>query len=116
MPPHDPISPPLEVDCRTVHARLAGGDDLILLDCRERDEYELVRIDPAMLLPMSEIPHRAAELEPHRQRAIVVYCHHGGRSLRVAAWLRNQGYASAQSLAGGIDRWAEEIDRSLARY
>lgn len=92
------------------------GDDLLLLDCRERDEHEFVRIESATLLPMSEIQERLADLEEHRERTIVVHCHHGGRSLRVAAWLRSQGWHAAQSLAGGIDQWAIEIDPSLSRY
>lgn len=116
MSPTPPAPLPLEIDCRALRTRLDAGEDLLLLDCRERDSYALVRIEPSMLLPMREIQARLGELEPHRGRPLIVYCHHGGRSLRVAAWLRQQGYSTAQSLAGGIDRWAVEIDPSLARY
>ncbi len=111
MPEH-----PLEVEPEAVRDRLAAGDDPLLLDCREPDEYELVHLSGATLLPMSEIAGRAAELEPHRGREIVVYCHHGGRSLRVTHWLRRQGFDAASSLAGGIDGWAVRIDPSLPRY
>lgn len=107
---------PLEVDCQTVKARLDAGDDFLLLDCREQDEYALVRIDQATLLPMSQLLARAAELEPHRRRAIVVLCHLGGRSLRVTQWLRQQGFTRAQSMAGGIDQWALDISPGMARY
>jgi rhodanese-related sulfurtransferase len=65
---------------------------------------------------MSEMAERVGELEPYRDWRIVVHCHHGGRSLRVANWLRGQGFANAQSLAGGIDAWAAEIDPTLPRY
>jgi rhodanese-related sulfurtransferase len=114
MPPANP--PPMEIDCRTLKASLDASQDLLLVDCREQDEYNLVRIEQAMLMPMSEIQARLGELEPHRQRHIVVHCHHGGRSMRVTAWLRQQGFANVQSLAGGIDQWAAEIDRGLPRY
>ncbi|MCC7423918.1 MAG: rhodanese [Planctomycetaceae bacterium] len=107
---------PMEVDCRTVKSRLDRQDDFLLLDCREADEHALVRIAGAELLQMSEIQSRIGELEPQRDRDIVVHCHHGGRSLRVAAWLRQQGFARAQSMAGGIDQWAAEIDPTLTRY
>jgi rhodanese-related sulfurtransferase len=109
-------SVPIEIDCRSVKTLLDEGGDFVLIDCRERDEHALVRIEAAVLLPMSEIAGRAAEFDPHRGRNVVVHCHHGGRSLRVARWLREQGFDKAQSMAGGIDRWAEEIDTSLVRY
>lgn len=107
---------PLEIDCHTVQGLLEKGTDLLLLDCREQDEYEIVRIDGALLAPMSELAERIVDLEPHRSRHIIVYCHHGGRSLRVAAWLRQQGFEQTQSMAGGIDLWSQTIDASIPRY
>ncbi|HVX63633.1 MAG TPA: rhodanese-like domain-containing protein [Pirellulales bacterium] len=107
---------PLETTCHAVKARLDAGDDFVLLDCRETDEYEIVCIESAQLLPMSELMARASELEPHRDRDIVVHCHHGGRSMQVTRWLRQQGYVRAQSMAGGIDAWAVEINPELPRY
>ena len=68
------------------------------------------------LIPMSEIQQRVSELEPHRNSTIIVHCHHGGRSLRVANWLRQQGFAKTQSMAGGIDQWSTDIDPSVPRY
>lgn len=107
---------PFEIDCRSVKSRLDAGDPLLLIDCREQDEHALVHIGVARLMPMSELTARVAELEPHRDSPIVVHCHHGGRSLRVTNWLREQGFHQAQSMAGGIDEWAVEIDPSLPRY
>jgi rhodanese-related sulfurtransferase len=107
---------PLEIDCRAVKEKLDAGDPMVLLDCREADEYATVHIEVAQLLPMSELMKRVGELEPHREAELVVHCHHGGRSLRVVHWLRQQGFSKAQSMAGGIDRWAVEIDPSLVRY
>jgi len=108
---------PLEVEPQDVKRALDDDQsDCVLIDCRERDEHELVHIGAATLLPMSEIENRRSELEPHLERRVIVHCHHGGRSLRVAQWLRQQGFAKAQSMAGGIDRWAERIDPSLPRY
>ena len=107
---------PLEIDCHTVHARRTAGEKLLLLDCREPDEYDTVHIAGAQLIPMSQLVDRLAELEPHRQQPIVVHCHHGGRSLRVANWLTQQGFTDVKSMAGGIDQWATEIDPALPRY
>lgn len=110
------MSLPLETDCRAVKSLRDAGADFLLLDCREQDEYDLVHIGGAVFVPMSQIQARLNELRPHQDRRIIVHCHHGGRSERVASWLRQQGFSNAQSLAGGIDQWAAEIDPSLARY
>ncbi len=107
---------PLEIDCRSVKVKLDAKADFLLLDCREKTEYDTVHIPGAMLLPMSEMQARVAELEPQKQKEIVVHCHHGGRSLRVTNWLRQQGFANVKSMAGGIDEWATQIDTSLPRY
>jgi rhodanese-related sulfurtransferase len=109
-------SNPLEVDCRSLKAKLDEQAECILLDCREQSEYELVRIDDALFIPMGQIPDRIAELEPHRESEMVVYCHHGGRSLQVALWLHQRGFDHVKSLAGGIDGWAVHIDPSMKRY
>ena len=107
---------PLEIDVQGVKGMLDQGQDFLLLDCREQDEFDLVRIAGSTLLPMSEIQARADELEPHRDAHIVVHCHHGGRSMQVTQWLRNQGFARVQNMAGGIDQWSVEVDPSLPRY
>lgn len=107
---------PMEIDCRSVRAKLDAGESFLLLDCREPGEHATVSIPEAKLIPMREIPVRVTELEAFRQGSIVVHCHHGGRSLRVAEWLRQQGFEGAQSMAGGIDRWAVEIKPGMPRY
>jgi rhodanese-related sulfurtransferase len=61
------------------------------------------------------VPSRAhQELDPEERLLLV--CHHGVRSMNVAAWLRNQGFENAQSLRGGIDAWSLEVDPSVSRY
>jgi rhodanese-related sulfurtransferase len=107
---------PLEVSCAEVKTQLDTGNHLVLVDCREQHEFNLVAIDGAVLLPMSETPARVGELEAHRGRPILVYCHHGMRSAQVAVWLRGQGFTQAQSMSGGIDRWAVEIEPGMPRY
>jgi rhodanese-related sulfurtransferase len=107
---------PLEIDCRSVKTKLDSGADLLLLDCREKTEYDTVKIDQAVLVPMSEIQVRAGELDEYKNREVVVHCHHGGRSLRVAKYLQGLGFTNVKSMAGGIDEWALTIQPGLARY
>jgi len=103
----------LTIEPKTVHEMRQRAEPFMLLDCREEWEHQTARIEGAMLIPMRKIP-RSLEQIPKGQ-PIVVYCHHGMRSLDVAAWLQKQGF-SAQSLSGGIDRWSMEIDPSVPRY
>jgi rhodanese-related sulfurtransferase len=107
---------PMEIDVTSVKQLLDAGAGFLLLDCREADEYATARIEGATLVPMTEIQARVGELDAHKAGRVVVHCHHGGRSLRVANWLRQQGFAQAQSMAGGIDAWSQAVDSSVPRY
>ena len=107
---------PIEIDVRSVKAKLDASEDFLFVDCREPDEHATAHIDGATLMPMSTLAERVGEIEMHRDRLIVIHCHHGGRSLRVARWLRENGFQHAQSMAGGIDQWSQEIDSSVPRY
>jgi rhodanese-related sulfurtransferase len=105
-----------EISVAETKSLLDSEADFYFMDCREQNEWDYVMIEGAELLPMSEIQDRIDELEPQKERHIVIHCHHGGRSLQVAQWLRQQGFAQAQSMAGGIDVWSQEIDDSKPRY
>jgi rhodanese-related sulfurtransferase len=107
---------PLEISCHDVSRWMETDHQPLLLDCREADEFALVAIAGAKLLPMSEIQSRAGELSDYKEGPIVVYCHLGMRSAQVTQWLREQGFNQVQSMAGGIDQWAVEVDPSMKRY
>jgi rhodanese-related sulfurtransferase len=107
---------PIEIDVHSVKQLLDDQADMLLIDCREPSEYETARIDQATLIPMAEIQYRLEEIEPYREKQIVIHCHHGGRSLRVTNYLRQSGFAHATNMAGGIDQWSREIDPSIPRY
>ena len=88
--------------------------DFILLDVREEWEYQLVHIEGAVSIPLGELPRRSRELSPIDE--IIVYCHHGMRSLDAAYLLQQLGFKSVLSVVGGIDKWASEVDQNLQRY
>lgn len=92
---------------------LAGANPPALIDVREEGEAAICAIEGSILIPMSELPQRLSEVP--RDRPVALYCHHGMRSMMAGQWLSNQGY-EALSLAGGVDRWAIEMDRRMARY
>ncbi|HVO59202.1 MAG TPA: rhodanese-like domain-containing protein [Dongiaceae bacterium] len=104
----------LEITVKDLKARMDAGERLRLVDVREPWEHEIGRIAGAELIPMRSIPANLQSLDGDED--VIVYCHHGQRSLDVAAWLQSQGVASARSLAGGIERWSVEIDPQVPRY
>ncbi len=100
---------PAELD-----ARLKRGDDVLLIDVREVAEHEMARIEGARLLPLSRFNEWVGALDPEAET--VVMCHHGIRSAQVCAFLARQGFIKLSNLAGGIDRWSQEVDPSVPSY
>lgn len=97
----------------TEAARRVASREAVLLDVREADELDIVKVEGSVWIPMSEIAQRVGEVP--RGRPLLVMCHHGYRSQQVANWLAAQGFP-AQNVAGGIDAWASQVDPSLAKY
>jgi rhodanese-related sulfurtransferase len=85
-----------------------------LLDVREADERELAAIEPSLHIPMNELPARLAEIPKNTK--LIVYCHHGSRSMMVAGFLTGAGYSQLSNLDGGIDAWSRKVDPSVPRY
>ena len=107
---------PLELGVQEAQQLLAEHSGMLLLDCRNPDEFEFVHIEGACFIPMGEISERVREIDEYRSRRIIVYCHLGVRSLHVVSWLRQNGFQHAQSMTGGVDAWAKQIDVNLPRY
>lgn len=95
-------------------AALDAGRAVVLLDVRQPEEHALCALPGSVLIPLGELAGRVDEV-PADGRPVVVYCHHGVRSLTGAAILIRAG-VDAVSLAGGIDRWALAVDPSVPRY
>jgi rhodanese-related sulfurtransferase len=107
----------LEISPAEVQALQKSGEPLFFIDVREPNEWALTRIEGASLVPMGTVPSTLHDLENKADEgALIVYCHHGVRSLQVVAWLRNQGIPCCYSMAGGIDRWSREVDTMIPRY
>jgi sulfur-carrier protein adenylyltransferase/sulfurtransferase len=96
------------------HGRRQAGEALNLLDIREDYESQIVQIPGSIRFPLSELPSRIHELDS--SDTYTVHCHKTGRSLEAYQLLRKAGFGRVNVLAGGIDAWAERIDKSLPRY
>jgi rhodanese-related sulfurtransferase len=110
----DDLMANIEITPREVKDLLALDDKILFLDVREQWEYDTAHLAGSVLIPLREVPGNLQRIENSDQ--VIVFCHHGMRSLDAAAWLRSQGVESARSMAGGIDRWSTEIDPSIPRY
>ena len=91
-----------------------NNEDVVFLDVREDSELIICRIEGALHIPMGEIPERAEALP--LDRPLVVFCHHGMRSLNVVHYLESRGFENVINMGGGIHAWSAEIDMAVPRY
>jgi adenylyltransferase/sulfurtransferase len=94
--------------------RLDAGDELLVLDVREPNEYQINRIAGSTLIPLGELPRRYQELD--RAREIVTQCKMGGRSAKAQEFLKSVGFARVKNLRGGILEWIDKVDPTQPKY
>jgi rhodanese-related sulfurtransferase len=103
-----------EISAAALKALLDSGQPPLVLDVREPWERDAARLNGTLDIPMAEIPQRLAELP--RDRDIVVMCHGGVRSMKVAFFLAQNGFTRVTNLTGGIHAWANEVDPAVGTY
>jgi rhodanese-related sulfurtransferase len=108
------MSIPDEISVTELKRMHDENEPFMLIDVREDDEVATASLDFARHIPMATIPERLAGLP--KDLPIIVMCHSGGRSGRVAKYLRENGFSDVANLSGGIDAWSVEIDPSVPRY
>ena len=106
----------LEISPAAVAALRAAGEEFVLIDCREEDEWHVCRIEGAELLPLSRFAETARLRFDDPAQRVIIHCHHGMRSAQAAHFLRQLGQPKTWSMAGGIEAWSEEIDPAVPRY
>lgn len=106
---------PQKMSVQELANRLALGEDIFLLDVRERPEYDLCHLEGSVLIPVGMIPNNRKRIPT--DRPVVVYCHHGIRSANVINYLYAQGgLTNLYNLDGGINAWARDIEPEMAIY
>ena len=107
------VDSPFEIEPAEVARSMGTRAAPRLLDVREPWEWSIATIGEPQLVPIGQLENAVDSLD--RSSEMIVYCHHGTRSAAATHWLRTQGFR-ARNLAGGIDRWSREIDRTVPRY
>lgn len=103
----------MEIAPSKVASWIQDKKDFNFLDVRRDEERETCSLG-GLHIPLDELERRFEEI-PRDKKPLIVYCHHGVRSLYATQFLRYHGY-DALSLAGGIDLWSLEIDPEVPRY
>ncbi len=117
LPQRYPFKPEWEIAPATLKQMIDSADEsAVLLDCRTEWEREQADIAGSIHAPMSQLADLAEELEEYEDKQIIIFCHHGIRSIQVTAFLRAQGFEDTWSLAGGIDLWSQSTDPAVPRY
>ena len=106
---------PLQITPQEVKQRLDSGEKIRFVDVREPFEFRQAHIEGSELIPMRTVAKALPSFE-EETAPLILFCHHGVRSLQIASWLREQGVESSRSMDGGIDRWSLEIDPAVPRY
>jgi adenylyltransferase/sulfurtransferase len=91
-------------------------DDILLIDVREPNEYEIVSIPGAVLIPKGEILSGAALERLPQDKRIVLHCKSGARSAECLAVIKDAGFSDAVHVGGGVLAWINQVDPSLPAY
>ena len=93
---------------------VALGGNVVIVDVREPQEYQINRIPGSILMPLGDLPKRYVELDPNA--AIVTQCKSGMRSAKAQEFLRSKGFTNVRNLTGGILGWIDQVDPSQPKY
>ncbi len=104
------------ISATTLKARMDAGEDLLLVDVREPNEYDIVAIPGSVLIPKDRIISGAALSALPQDRPIVLTCKSGARSAEALAALQRAGFADAVHVGGGVLAWIDQVDPTLPRY
>jgi adenylyltransferase/sulfurtransferase len=116
LPVDYPFLPDWEVTPREVKEMLDKKEDFVFIDCRLPHEVDITKIDGTELIPLQHLSEHLQRLRAFDDKKIVVHCRSGGRSLKFAQILMNEGFEDVKSMAGGILLWNRDINPGGPQY
>lgn len=103
-----------EISAQELKAKFDRNDKFVLLDVREKFEYEICKIPGSKLIPLPELPSRMSELDSADE--IILQCKSGARSAKALKLLKEAGFTKTSNLVGGIHAWSDDVDSTVAKY
>jgi sulfur-carrier protein adenylyltransferase/sulfurtransferase len=104
------------ISARDLKEMLDRDDNIFLVDVREPNEYEIVSIPGAVLIPKDQFLSGAALERLPLDKRVVLHCKSGARSAECLAVVKNAGFADAAHVGGGVLAWISQVDPSLPVY
>ena len=95
-------------------SELDRGDQVVIVDVREPQEFQINRLPGSILIPLGDLPKRYVELDPNAN--IVTQCKSGMRSAKAQDFLRSKGFTRVRNLTGGVLGWIDQVDPSQPKY
>jgi adenylyltransferase/sulfurtransferase len=112
--PETRVGSDFEITPLDLKAKMDRGDQFVLVDVREPEEYAICRIPGSKLIPLRTVYERLHELSSADE--IVVHCRSGVRSGQAVEFMKQAGYRKVKNLVGGILRWSDDVDPSVPKY
>jgi len=112
--PQVDVGADFEITPVDLKAKMDRGDDFVLVDVREPEEYAICRIPGSKLVPLRTVAERLHELSSADE--IVVHCRSGVRSGQAVEFMKQAGYRKVKNLVGGILRWSDDVDPTVPKY
>jgi molybdopterin/thiamine biosynthesis adenylyltransferase/rhodanese-related sulfurtransferase/molybdopterin converting factor small subunit len=110
-------APPTSMDAltsRELKTELDRGDQIVIVDVREPQEFQINRLPGSILIPLGDLPKRYVELDPNAN--IVTQCKSGMRSAKAQDFLRSKGFTRVRNLTGGVLGWIDQVDPTQPKY
>jgi rhodanese-related sulfurtransferase len=96
----------IDITTEELKGKLDNKEDFLFLDVREQHEFDQFNLG-AKLIPLNTLPAALSDLEPHKEKEIIIHCRSGARSGNAKNYLIQMGYKNVRNLLGGVLRWID---------
>lgn len=102
----------MDINVTELKQKLDNNEDFVFIDVREQYEFDEANLG-AQLIPLGDVPMKLVDLEPYKEKEIVVHCRSGRRSAMAQELMRQAGFRNVRNLEGGILAWEEKFGKPI---